>query len=84
MWLFWENRHFIFFSACRTVDVSIVFVLLLVCSTRIDVDKQTHTHRPSTVTLAVHARQGLIIHMARVQEGSHEHSEVKCFLGEIV
>ena len=43
---------FNFFSACRTVEVSIVFMLLLVCSTRIDVDKQTHTHRPSTVTLA--------------------------------
>ena len=35
---------------------------LVACSARIVVDRQTdrHTHRPSTVTLAAHARRGLM------------------------
>ena len=34
---------------------------LVACSPRIVVDKQTHTHKTTTVTLAAHARPGLII-----------------------
>ena len=40
---------------------------LVACSARISVDTHMHTDRqidkPTTVTLAVHARRGLIIHV---------------------
>ena len=53
---------------CGTVKMLVSLISHLVaCSPRIVVDKQTdrqtdrHTHRTTTVTLAAHARRGLII-----------------------
>ena len=45
---------------------------LVACSARISVDTHTHTDRTTTVTLAAHARRGLII------------ARVACLFAEII
>ena len=42
---------------------------LVACSPRIVVDKQRQTHRTTTVTLAAHARRGLILYYMVVRRG---------------
>ena len=63
---FQQNRH-IFFHALVALKMLVSLISrLIACSPRIVVDKQTdrqtdtQTHRTTTVTLAVHARRGLI------------------------
>ena len=59
---FRKNDHF-YFQAVVVLKLLVSLMgHLVACSARIAGDKRTdkHTHRPSTVTLAAHARQGLI------------------------
>ena len=59
---FQQNRH-IDFPALIALNLLVSLISRLVaCSARIVVDKQTdrQTHRTTTVTLAAHARRGLI------------------------
>ena len=64
---FQQNRH-INFPALVALKLLVSLISRLVaCSARIVVDRQTdrqadrQTHRPTTVTLAAHARRGLIM-----------------------
>ena len=60
---FQQNRFFIFRALVALKMLVSLISRLVACSPRIVVDKQTdrHTHRTTTVTLAAHARRGLII-----------------------
>ena len=63
---FQQNRLFIFHALVALKMLVSLISRLVACSPRIVVDKQTdrrtdrHTHRTTTVTLAAHARRGLI------------------------
>ena len=56
------NRHIIFHALVALKLLVSLISRLVACSARIVVDRQTNrqTHRPTTVTLAAHARRGLI------------------------
>ena len=58
---FKENRHFNI-AANLTLNTMVSFVILLItCTARIAcADRHTHTRETTTVTLAAHARRGLI------------------------
>ena len=58
-----RNRHIIFLAHVALKLLVSLISRLVACSARIVADKQTdrQTHRTTTVTLAVHARPGLII-----------------------
>ena len=64
---FQQNRQFNFRALVALKMLVSLISRLVACSPRIVVDKQTdrqtdrHTHRTTTVTLAAHARRGLII-----------------------
>ena len=62
---FQQNRQFIFHALVALKILVSLISRLVACSLRIVVDKQTdrHTHRTTTVTLAAHARRGLINHL---------------------
>ena len=59
-----QNPHIIFHSLVALKRFVLLISRRVGYSARIVVDKQTdkQTHRPSTVTLAAHARRGLILH----------------------
>ena len=63
---FQQNRQFNFRALVALKMLVSLISRLVACSPRIVVDKQTnrqtdgHTHRTTTVTLAAHARRGLI------------------------
>ena len=65
----------IIFRALVALKTSVPFVCrFIACSSRIKVDRHTRTHtqtdRPSTVTLAAHARRGLInFYLSRLKLG---------------
>ena len=56
---FQQNRHIIFLALVALKLLVSLISRLVACSARIVVDRQTH--RTTTVTLAAHARRGLII-----------------------
>ena len=64
---FQQNCHITFHALVALKLLVSLISRLVACSARIVVDRQTdkqtnrQTHRPSTVTLAAHARRGLII-----------------------
>ena len=66
---FSENRHIIFLALVALKLLVSLISRLVACSVRIVADRQTdrqtnrQTHRTTTVTLAAHARRGLIIYM---------------------
>ena len=68
-----RNRHF---KNQASVALNPFFGSLVVRSARISADRQTdtqtHTHRPSTVTLAAHARRGLMTEYYGVVNGDRE------------
>ena len=68
---FWQNRHFSYRALVALKLLVSLLCRFVACSARIVVDRQTdrQTHRPSTVTLAAHARRGLII-------TTHNNSEI--------
>ena len=61
-----KEKHHFNIAANLTLNTMASFVILLIaCTARIAcADRQTyrHTHETTTVTLAVHARRGLIIY----------------------
>ena len=57
---FQKNCHCIFHALVALKRLVSLLGRLVACSARIVVDRQTHTHRTTTVTLAAHARRGLI------------------------
>ena len=59
---FQQNRHIIFHALVALKLLVSLISRLVACSARIVVDRRTdgRTHRPTTVTLASHARRGLI------------------------
>ena len=59
---FHDNRLFIFHAFVALKLLVSLIGRLAACSARINIDRQTDrwTDRPSTITLAVHARRGLI------------------------
>ena len=59
---FSENRHVIFLALVALKLLVSLISRLVACSPRIVVDTHTHTqtHRTTTVTLAAHARRGLM------------------------
>ena len=67
---FQQNRHIIFLALVALMLLVSLISRLVACSARIVVDRhtdtQTHrqTHRTTTVTLAAHARRGLIMAQA--------------------
>ena len=56
---YWQNRHIIFLALVALKLLVSLISRLVACSARTVVDRQTH--RTTTVTLAAHARRGLII-----------------------
>ena len=57
------SRIHLFYFATHVTLKSLVFLVgrVIARDVRLELtDRQTHTHRPSTVTLAAHARRGLI------------------------
>ena len=62
---FQQNRHINFLALVALKLLVSLISRPVACSPRIVVDTQTHTHRPSTVTLAAHACRGLIIKCSR-------------------
>ena len=56
---FQQNRHILFLALVALKLLVSLISRLVACSARIVADKQTH--RTTTVTLAAHARRGLII-----------------------
>ena len=60
---FSKNRHVIFLALVALKLLVSLMSRLVACSPRIVVDRQTdkQTHRRTTVTLAAHARLGLIM-----------------------
>ena len=61
---FQQNRHIIFLALVALKLLVSLIICLVACSARIVVDTQTdrqRTDRHTTVTLAAHARRGLII-----------------------
>ena len=60
---FQQNRHLSFLALVALNMLVSLISRLVACSARIVVDRQTdrQTHRTTTVTLAAHARRGLII-----------------------
>ena len=56
---FQENHHFLFQAHVVLKPPVTLIGILVTCGARISVD--TQTDKPTTVTLAVHARRGLII-----------------------
>ena len=63
---FQQNRHISFHALVAPKLLVSLISRLVACNARIIVDKQTNRqtdrhHRPTTVTLAAHARRGLII-----------------------
>ena len=55
---FQQNRHVIFLALVALKLLVSLITRLVACSARIVADKQTH--RTTTVTLAAHARRGLM------------------------
>ena len=68
---FQQNRHIVFLALVALKLLVSLISRLVACSARIVVDKQTdrQTHRATTVTLAAHARRGLIIEVSRFTMG---------------
>ena len=57
---FQHNRHINFHALVALKLLVSLISRLVACSARIVVDRQTDRHRPTTVTLAAHARRGLM------------------------
>ena len=57
---FQQNRHIIFLALVALKLLVSLISRLVACSTRIVIDR-LYRHRTTTVTLAAHARRGLII-----------------------
>ena len=82
---FQQNRHINFLALVALKLLVSLISRLVACSPRIVVDTQTHTqtHRTTTVTLAAHARRGLMTFLGWNSNPRHSTLQTGCSTTEL-